>query len=83
MTTEQIEKFMKPSFLNKSQIRITFKKRPPITGIFIKTPDFSELKAKNFWRIVSESKIEEFVKSKQDELARIFSGAEMTKLEVV
>lgn len=82
MTVEQIEKFLKPAILNKSQVRISFKKRAPIKGIFIKTNDFSELKAKNFWRIVSESKIDEFAKSKSTELARIFNGMEMTGLEV-
>lgn len=83
MTVEQIEKFLKPTYLNKSRIKISFRKRPAIEGIFIKSGDFGELKNKNFWRIVSEGRVEAFVKSKSEELARIFNGSEITRLEVV
>lgn len=80
MTNEQIDKFLQPKYLDKSPVQINFKTRQSITGIFIKTADYSELKSKNLWRIVNESKIEEYKTSKDINLARIFSGMEMTKL---
>jgi len=82
MTNEQIEKFLKNNEMT-SPVQINFKARNSIKGIFIKTADFSELKSKNLWRIVSESKFEDYEKSKDINLARIFSGMEITKLGVV
>jgi len=80
MTGEQIEKFLQPEFLDKTPIQIKFKSRQDIRGIFIKLKDFSDLKSKNLWRVVSESRIEEYNKSKNTNLARILSGTEITKL---
>jgi hypothetical protein len=80
MTSEQIEKFLQPEFIDSRPVQIRFKTRQGIKGIFIKARDFKELKGKNFWRIVSESKIVEYEKSKNSDLARIFNGAEFTKL---
>jgi len=80
MTTEQIEKFFS---LNKNvnvPVRISFKTRNAITGIFIQTPDFNELKSKNFWRIVSEANFAQWNKSKDYNLCRMFNGSEFTKL---
>jgi len=36
---------------------------------------------KNFWRIVSESKMEEYRQTKDISLARLFSGGDFTKLK--
>lgn len=83
MTIEQIEKFLQPGYLNKSRVQISFKTRHAIMGIFIMTNDFADLKSKNLWRIVSESRIEEYTKSKDANLARIFNGIEMTRLSLV
>jgi hypothetical protein len=83
MTSEQIEKFLQPEYVDKSPVQISFKTRQSIKGIFIKTRDFTELKSKNLWRIVSESKIEEYSKSKNTDLARIFNGVEITRLVLV
>jgi hypothetical protein len=82
MTNEQIEKFLHnpPEHLDKAPVQISFKTRQSIRGIFIKTPDYSELKSKNFWRIVSESKFNEYKGSQDTSLARIFNGAEITRL---
>jgi hypothetical protein len=80
MTNEQIEKFLQPQFLDKTCIQISFKTRQGIKGIFIKLKDFPDLKSKNLWRIVSESRMEEYSKSKDANLARIFNGSEMTRL---
>lgn len=82
MTNEQISNFLKPEYLGKSQIQINFKSRQSIKGIFIQSSDYADLKSKNLWRIVSESKIADYMKSKDAGLARIFNGVEMTKLSL-
>ena len=82
MTNEQIDKFLSSDLKSDSLIRISFKTRSSILGIFIQTPDFNELKSKNFWRIVSESNFEQWKKSKDYSLCRMFNGAEFTKLAV-
>jgi hypothetical protein len=80
MTTEQIENFLREKYLDKSPVKISFKTRQPLAGIFIKTADYGELKSKNFWRIVWESNIDNYKKTKDISLARIFNGTEITKL---
>jgi hypothetical protein len=82
MTNEQIEKFLQPGYLDKSRVQINFKTRPSINGMFIQTSDYSSLKSKNLWRIVSESKIEQYNTSKDTSLARIFNGVEITRLSL-
>jgi hypothetical protein len=81
MTTEQIAKFF-AGVKSDSLVRISFKTRNSVLGIFIQTPDFNELKSKNFWRIVAEDKFEQWQKSKDYNLCRMFNGAEFTKLAV-
>ena len=83
MTTEQIEKFFSSNARLNSLIRISFKTRDAVVGIFIQTPDFDELKSKNFWRIVSESNYEQWKQSKDYSLVRMFNGADFTKLVIV
>ena len=80
MTNAQIEKFLEQNYLDKAPVKVSFKTRKPLVGIFIKTADYGELKSKNFWRIVGEVNIESYRKSKDMNLARVFSGSEMTKL---
>jgi len=82
MTNDQIEKFMLTKYLDKSPVQINFKTRPSIKGLFIKTADYAELKSKNLWRIVNQPSIEEYKKSGDINLARIFNGVEITRLEV-
>ena len=81
MTAEQIEYCMNDGRikLNRSS-RVFFKKRNPLEGMFIQAPDYSELKKKNFWRIVAASRMEEYRQSKDINLSRIFNGDEFTKL---
>jgi hypothetical protein len=83
MTNEQIEKFMLKNQFDKNPVQINFKARQKIMGLFIKTADYDELKSKNLWRIVGGGSIAEYKKSKDINLARIFNGVEMTKLEAV
>jgi hypothetical protein len=82
LTTEQIEKFFS-GVKTDPVIRISFKSRNSIVGVFIRTPDFDELKSKNFWRIVPEANFEQWQKSKDYNLWRMFNGAEFTNLTVV
>ena len=83
MTNDQIANFLKPEYLGKSQVQISFKTRQSIKGIFIQSHDFADLKSKNLWRIVSESRIADYIKSKDSGLARIFNGVEMTRLSLI
>jgi hypothetical protein len=80
MTSDQIEKFLNQRYLDKEPVKVSFKTRKPVIGIFISTGDYSELKSKNFWRIVGEANMETYRKSKDMNLARIFSGSEITRL---
>lgn len=82
MTPEQIEKFLSSNDTKDTPVHISFKARNNVIGIFINTPDFDELKSKNFWRIVSEADLERWKRSKDFSLCRMFSGSEFTKLVV-
>jgi hypothetical protein len=83
MTNDQIENFLVQKKLDKSPVQINFRNRNSIVGLFIQLADFKELKTKNLWRIVGEQNIEEFKKSNDTSLARIFNGVEFTRLVVV
>ena len=71
MTSDQIENFVLKKHIDKSILQINFKTRQSIKGIFIKTNDYAELRAKNFWRIVGGLNIEEYrnvvLKSNEDD----------------
>lgn len=82
MTNDQIENFLNQVDFNKSKVQINFRSRNSMVGIFLKTTDFSELKSKNLWRIVNETKIDEFLSVKDESVARIFNGVEITKLSL-
>ncbi len=80
MVNDLITKFLEPVHLAKSSIKIEFKKRNTIIGIFVKSADYDDLKSKNFWRIVSEIHIPEWKKTNDNKLSKIFSGSEFTRL---
>lgn len=82
MNYEEIEKFMNVKNVKGLPVVINFKTRKPIKGLFIKLKDYEELRRKNLWRIVSENNIESYKTSSDTNLARIFNGAEMTRLEL-
>ena len=63
MTTDQIEKFLVPKYLAKVSVKIDFKTRNSLIGIFIMTGDYQELKTKNFWRIVTGPNVESWKKT--------------------
>lgn len=80
MTTDQIDNFLRPEILSKAAVKISFKSRNMVVGVFVQTPEFNDLKAKNFWRIVPVSSLEQWNKTKDMSLVKIFNGAEFTKL---
>jgi hypothetical protein len=83
MNIEEIEKFLTEKAAQEQFIKIDFKKRDPIYGLFVKSKDFNDLKSKNFWRIVTKTHMEAWRKTKDMNLARIFSGSDFAKLKVV
>jgi hypothetical protein len=82
MINEVIAKFIEGGHLAKNAVKIEFKKRNTILGIFVQSPDYEDLKSKNFWRIVSETNINEWKQSQDNKLAKIFSGAEFNRLSL-
>ena len=80
MTQDQIEQILLPNHLAPKQVKINFKNRNPVMGLFIEMKDFNELKSKNFWRVVTERNIDAWLKSKDINLVKIFNGSEFTKL---
>ncbi len=80
MTNDVIEKYVAPRQSAEKEIKIFFKQRSTITGIFVKGNDYDSLKSKNFWRIVTNSNIAQWKKTKDLNLAKIFNGVEFTKL---
>jgi predicted small secreted protein len=81
MTSEEIEQFLtKQKISDGQQVKIVFKKRESINGSFIKAHDYAELKKKNFWRIVTSTRYEEWQLSKSNENARLFNGDEFSRL---
>ncbi|MGI8951590.1 MAG: short-chain dehydrogenase [Chitinophagaceae bacterium] len=84
MTIELIAKFTEAENIpaNKS-MKIDFKKRNSILGQIIKANDYADLKSKNFWRIVPAPLLDEWKKTKNINLAKIYNGTEFTKLSLV
>lgn len=81
MNSEDIEKFLTKNEAAHSEcVQIRFKQRETIYGLFVKDNDYAYLKAKNFWRIVPQAKMDAYNTSKDINLARIFNGAEFSKL---
>lgn len=83
MINDQIENFLLQKKVDKAPVQINFKTRSAIVGLFIQTGDYEELKTKNFWRIVAQLNIDEYRKSNDINLTRIFNGAEFTRLSLV
>ncbi|MBV9962499.1 MAG: short-chain dehydrogenase [Parafilimonas sp.] len=77
-----MQKFFSSNIQLNAVIRISFKTRNSVLGIFIQTPDITELKSKNFWRIVSETDFQKWNQTHDYTLCRMFNGAEFTKLSV-
>ena len=82
MNYEDIDRFIQQKKPGNSPVNISFKTRRPFKGIFIVMKDFAELKRKNLWRIVSEGSIPSYQESNDANLAKIFNGSEITRLEI-
>jgi hypothetical protein len=80
MTNDLIQKFLEKNNKKNNSVNIHFKQRSTVKGVFIQTADYEELKSKNFWRIVTETNGEEWKRTGNENLARIFNGAEFTRL---
>lgn len=80
MTTDMIEKFVENKVRKNGVISIHFKERSTVKGIFIASADYDELKYKNLWRIVIDAKVEEWNRTKNMDLSRIFNGISFTRL---
>lgn len=81
MNSVDIEQFFaRKAALNKDYVKITFKKRAPIYGMFLKEGDYNYLKTKNFWRIVTQSRMDDYKVSKNVAFARLFNGDEFSRL---
>jgi len=80
MTSEAIIKQVESKDNSEKTLNIHFKQRNTIKGLFIKVNDYKDLKSKNLWRIVTNANIEQWKKTKDINLARIFNGIEFTRL---
>lgn len=80
MTNEAIIKQIEGKAVADKMLNIHFKQRNTVTGLFIRTSDFDELKSKNLWRIVTKLHVDEWRKTKDINLCRIFNGTEFTRL---
>lgn len=80
MTTEMIEKFVENKSRKSAAVNIHFKERSSVKGMFIRSADYDELKSKNLWRVVSDAKIEEWNRTRNMDLPRIFNGLSFTRL---
>lgn len=80
MAPEMIEKFVENKNRKDIAVNIHFKERSTVTGLFIQGADYKELKSKNFWRIVSNTYLNEWKQTKNINLARIYNGMSFTRL---
>jgi len=81
MKPEEIEAFLiSKDCLHAGYTKISFRQREPMYGLFVKDADYSELKGKNFWRVVPQSQLDTFKNTGDMHLARIFNGADFAAL---
>lgn len=83
MTNEEIDRFLARRKNLELPVKISFTSRTAFKGLFIQEHDFTDLRKKNLWRIVSESYLERYSEKKDPTLARIFNGQEITRLELI
>ncbi len=83
MTNDAIIHHVESKGDGEKTMDIHFKQRSTIRGLFIKGSDYKELRSKNFWRIVTNANIDRWKETKDMGLARIFNGAEFTRLSEI
>ena len=82
MLSEQIAKFVETEQANNPSVKVEFKKRNTIIGLFVKLNDYDELKSKIFgdwspsltWKTGINPKINN---------AKMFNGSEFTRLSLL
>lgn len=84
MNIADIQQFLdRKTSVGNAYVRIAFKKREALFGLFVRDyKDYDELKSKNFWRVVPRSRFDAFKETNDVGLARIFHGAEFTRLTI-
>ncbi len=84
MNTEDIEHFFKKQWSGKESpvVKIGFKTRAAINGIFVEADDFEYLKGKNFWRVVNFKEIKNWQETHSIDVAKIFNGSEFQRLSL-
>jgi len=82
MTIEEIKKIIEANKDSKKVFKITFKKRDALYGYFVECNDAASLHSKNFWRIVTNSHLSEWVKTRDLNLSRLFHGGDFSKISV-
>ena len=85
MNSEQIQSFLSKNISEKTPyVKISFQKRETLYGLFLTgEKDFKDLSVKNFWRIVTQKNFDNYSKSKDVNLSRIFNGSEITRLSLL
>ena len=84
MNIEEIEKFISKLPENEpAYVKISFKSRDTVYGLFVKDRDYSHLKSKNFWRIVTKLSFKQFAETHDMSLSRIFNGAQFSRLAAI
>jgi hypothetical protein len=81
MNIDQIERFLSniPAY-EIQYVKISFRKRDEMYGLFIRDKDYEDLKSKNFWRVVTRFHFDEYKRTGDLSLARIFNGWEFSRL---
>ena len=82
MNRDEVQNFL-AKHPAESYVKIAFKKRDAIFGLFIKDRDYGDLSSKNFWRIVTRTNFEAYKKTKDMNLSRIFHGSDFQKLSLL
>jgi len=80
MSNEQIQNFFDKQHAKEEEVKIKFKKRTTLSGVFIAGNDYADLKSKNFWRVVTSVHLEEWKQSKNINLSKIFNGNDFSSL---
>ena len=83
MTIAQIDSFIQKIDFETQAVKISLKSREPIIGFFVNSKDYDDLKGKNFWRVIAQNNIQNYLTTRNASLSRIFSGNEITSLKVV
>ena len=84
MKPEQIKSFIESKVNEQNRyVKIEFSKREPMYGLFLIGDDYKDLSSKNFWRIVSGKHFDDYNRTGNTGLARIFNGAEFSRLSLL